>query len=493
MLQNKTRLETVRDYEHAQAANIPPDARPHFHLTPMTGWMNDPNGFCFYNGVYHLFYQYHPYSTVWGPMHWGHATSTDLLHWRHLPAALAPDTDADAGGCFSGSAVEAKDGKLLLLYTGVQPGASGEQDHQVQCLAIGDGLDFEKYTANPVIGAAALPQGYSAVDFRDPKIWREDDRYYCVVGSRHQTEQGSALLFESPDALHWQYCATLDASRGEYGKMWECPDFFELDGKQLLLVSPQEMQGSADGEFHPGDGTVALLGRYNKQARTFAREAAQPIDYGFEFYAPQTTLAPDGRRLMVAWMQSWIACPTAPRPNQWFGRMSTPRELRLRNGRLCQAPVREIETLWGEQRRLDGITVNGDADYPELSGRLMDMTVTVDVAASPDCRYFALRFAQSERHYTEICCDLQRGELVFDRSRCGTRRDVANTRRVKAMPQNGKLTLRLLLDKDCAELFINDGESTVTALLEAPPHAQGVSLHADGAVKLDILHHTITD
>ena len=163
----------------------------------------------------------------------------------------------------------------------------------------------------------------------------------------------------------------------------------------MLLVSPQEMRATADGEFHAGEGTVAILGRYDPATHAFARQSVQAIDYGLDFYAPQTTLAPDGRRIMVAWMQSWATAPGAPcaggRP--WFGRMTLPRELRVQNGRLYQTPVREIETLWHDKVELTGVTVEGDAALPGIGGRSLDLTVRVDAAASPACRRFTLRFA----------------------------------------------------------------------------------------------------
>ena len=153
-----------------------------FWLTPYVGWMNDPNGFSFYNGQYHMFYQYNPYDTKWGPMHWGHAVSKDLLHWEYLPCALAPDVPYDNGpGCFSGSAVETEDGKQLLLYTSVFPEEQpdgGMRDIQTQAIAIGDGLNYEKPLDHPVLTVRDIPAGYSKFDFRDPKIWREEDGYY---------------------------------------------------------------------------------------------------------------------------------------------------------------------------------------------------------------------------------------------------------------------------------------------------------------------------
>lgn len=481
-----TELEEARAYEAREEGAIPAGDRPRFHLTPRVGWMNDPNGFCFYRGEYHLFYQYHPYNTQWGPMHWGHAASTDLLNWNFRPCAMAPDTPADRKGCFSGTALPTPDGRLLLMYTGVQEDENGGVK-QLQCLAVGDGTDFAKDAANPVIREDALPEGGSAVDFRDPKIWYEDGIYRCAVSTRDARDQGRILLYESTDARNWQYRTTLDTCRNEYGKMWECPDFFPLDGRQLLLVSPQEMEGTPDGEFHAGFGTLALLGRWDKESASFTRETVQPVDYGTDFYAPQTLLTPDGRRVMVAWMQNWATVGEAPREHRWFGCMTLPRELFLRDGRLCQRPVRELEALWKDTLHKQD-TVNGTAVYEGVAGRCLDLTVTLDAAASPDCRRFALCFAQDERHGTRVEWDPFHGELTFDRSACGSRRDIPHTRRVKAAPVNGKLTLRLVLDGDCAELFINDGERTITALLEGTPmQADGISLHSEGPAKVDLV------
>ena len=487
-----TKLEAARAFERRAAARIPADDRPGFHLTPPVGWMNDPNGFCFYHGAYHLFFQYYPYDTVWGPMHWGHATSADLLHWTYLPCALAPDTDADAAGCFSGSAAPLPDGRLLLMYTGVQPAGADGRQAQMQCIAVGDGLDFEKDPQNPVIPAGLLPEGFGTADFRDPKVWRENGAYYCVAACRHAQDQGSILLFESPDARRWQFVTVLDSSRDRLGKMWECPDFFALGDTRVLLISPQEVCADENGELHPGDATAALLGRYDPVTHAFDRRKVQAVDDGLDFYAPQTALAPDGRRILIGWMQCWATTGQAPRPHPWYGRMSLPRELFLRDGRLCQRPVREIETLWQAETRLAGITVEARTALPGIRGRSLDLNVTVDADASPACRRFALRFAEGGGLFAEIRCDLALGELVFDRSHCGSRRDIPHIRRIRAVPHSGKLTLRLILDKDCAELFINDGERVLSVLVDAPETAQGISFAAfGGPVRLDVVQHEL--
>ena len=484
------KLEEARTYEIREGAAIPDSDRPRFHLTPRIGWMNDPNGFCWYGGAYHLFYQYHPYDTQWGPMHWGHAVSRDLLHWEYRPCALAPDTGADGMGCFSGSAVALDDGRLMLLYTGVS--GTREEPVQAQCVAIGDGTDFVKESRNPVIPPDAQPDGFCAADFRDPKIWRADGRFFCVVSGRHCSDQGSIQLYESEDGLHWRFVTVLDSSRGEYGRMWECPDFFSLDGQQVLLVSPQEIATCDDPEIRPGYAALALLGNYNPRTYRFDRKQVQLLDNGIDFYAPQTTLTPDGRRVMVAWMQSWESCIREPgNQHRWFGRMTLPRELFVRDGRLCQRPVREIETLWRKEVRLPAQTVEGNVPLPGFGGRYLDLNLTLDAAASPDCRALTLRFAQGGRHETRLRWDAAGETLVFDRTRSGTCRDIPHVRQLPATPRNGKLTLRLILDGESAELFVNDGERTLTALLVTPLAEDGISLHSDGPACLELVQHSL--
>lgn len=166
-------LIDARKYEDEVGRRIALEERPVYHLTAKCGWLNDPNGFSYYNGKYHMFYQYHPYSSQWGPMHWGHAVSEDLLSWDYLPCALAPDMHYDKDGVFSGSAAELPDGRQILVYTGVlreeQPDKS-VREWQAQCVAVGDGIDYKKYPKNPVIDANHLPADASTQQFRDPKI-----------------------------------------------------------------------------------------------------------------------------------------------------------------------------------------------------------------------------------------------------------------------------------------------------------------------------------
>ena len=233
-------LKKARAYEAEKAAQTDKNTRPLFHISAPAGWINDPNGFSVYDGKIHLFYQYYPYAREWGPMHWGHSVTTDMISWEQLPAALAPDQDYDRIGCFSGSAIEA-DNKHVLVYTGVTKITlpdGREEERQNQCIAFGDGRDYVKYENNPVVTGEMLPENCSRIDFRDPKIWKEEDTYYLIVGSKDNRQIGQVVLCSSKDLKEWKFETVLAAnSTGKVGTMWECPDFFPLGDKHVLILS----------------------------------------------------------------------------------------------------------------------------------------------------------------------------------------------------------------------------------------------------------------
>ena len=487
-MKNKNLL-FVRTYEQAVAESAGREVKPVFHLTPYIGWMNDPNGFCFYQGQYHLFYQYNPYSTEWDSMHWGHAVSKDLLHWSYLPAVLAPDEFYDAQGCWSGSAIELADGKHLLLYTGVRDeGGDSDKLVQTQCVAIGDGRDYQKYAGNPVIDETALPDGLSRNDFRDPKVWRESDgSLRCVVGACDMDHLGRILLFSSRDGLSWRFESVLAENDGRLGRMWECPDFFPLDGKHVLLVSPQDMLPEGF-EYHNGNGTVCMIGRYDEGEKRFIPEADQAIDYGIDFYAPQTILTQDGRRIMIGWMQNWDTCKLSGNPDrQWFGQMSLPRELSVRNGRLYQRPIRELEQYRSNPVSYQNIDVQGELSLDGIEGRMVDMEITIRPADGCELyRKFAVRFAQDERYKTALSFRPHESTLKIDRKFSGSRRAYIHQRRALIPHENGALKLRIILDRFSAEVFVNDGEQVMTATISTELATKGISFFADGQVLMDV-------
>ncbi len=481
-------LQKARDFEAQYGPHIPARERPAFHATPTIGWMNDPNGFSVYRGEYHLFYQYHPYSNKWGPMHWGHLKTRDFVQWERLPVVLAPDEKYDAAGCFSGSAVELPDGRQLLMYTGVQSSRNDEgfiQDIQTQCIAIGDGVNYEKFVGNPVLTAKNLPKGGSEVDFRDPKIYQvQGGGYDAVIGNRTEDSSGAILLFHSEDGLHWEFVRTLDRCCNQYGKMWECPDFFPLDGCHVLFTSPQEMK-AVGLEFHAGNGTLCLIGAYDPE-KGFSRQFEQAIDYGLDFYAPQTLLTPDGRRVMIGWMQNWDTVEAKPHHCRWFGQMTLPRELAVRDGRLIQNPVRELERYRQNRTLLRSIPVSGEVNLPGIQGRTLDMTVTVHPIGNESYRWFRIRVAKDGEHETIIRYRPDQGTVKIDRTRSGLTHDIVHTRSFLVRYRGGEIKLRLILDRFSLEVFVNDGEQAASAVIYTRQEADAISFEAGGMVLMDV-------
>lgn len=326
--------------------------RQNMHLCSPVGWLNDPNGFIYYKGEYHLFYQFYPYGPHWSSMHWGHVKSKDLITWEHLPVALAPsesyDDDQD-GGCFSGTTIE-KDGKLYAFYTGVVH-RDGEVI-QTQNLAFSeDGIHFEKYKNNPII-EMDYP-GATPEMFRDPKVWKHGDAYHMIVGTAI-SGKGNALYYRSDDLLNWKTIGPIMNYSDDLGFMWECPDIFEVDGKYVLLFSPMGMEGAT---------TLYFVGEMNYETGTFTPEYHEVMDYGFDFYAPQSIKDHKGRRLMIAWQNGWEWMPwwngfgPVSEIDNWCGSLSLPREVTLKENKLHFKPIKEIENYEANQFRFKDIHV----------------------------------------------------------------------------------------------------------------------------------------
>ena len=490
-------LEQARNYEQKHGSVIPDEKRPVYHLTPWVGWMNDPNGFSYYKGKYHLFYQYYPFGTEWGPMHWGHAVSEDLLTWDYLPTALAPDMHYDEAGCWSGSAVEAEDGRQLLIYTGREPFIhDGKREiRQVQCLAAGDGLDYEKYGDNPILSSDDIPEGGSVYDFRDPKVWKDekDGLYHMVAVNRAADGSGQILLYVSRDAVSWEYKGVLDASHGEIGSMWECPDFFEIGSDAFVLVSPMDMK--REGEFLNYHGNIYIRGSWDETRHQFCRKEIHALDFGYDFYAAQTMQAPDGRRILIAWMTAWENSGPKRRdyPYGWAGMMTIPRELSVRDGRLFQSPVREIASRRNGAAICRKVPVSGRIRQEGIQGRCIDMIVEVSSGWNSDYDSFEIRFAEGEirgQYYSVILrYDKTEGVIMLDRSVSGYADDAMDLRRiegVRSMETGADISFRILLDRFSAEIFINDGMYVLSSVLETAQEADGISFIAEGDAMISI-------
>lgn len=475
-------LARARAYEEAH--RTPSQHRPVFHAAPPVGWCNDPNGWSLYQGRCHLFYQYHPYGTTWGPMHWGHTVTSDFLHWEDLPCALAPDTPMDEAGCFSGGAIQWRD-RQLLLYTGVQP--EGDGTIQQQCLALGDGRDYQKAPA-PVILPEEQPAGASRKDFRDPYLFEQDGLLYALIGGRGFNGHGRLLLYANDrpeDPAHrWRFVQVLAENDGSLGSMWECPGLFTLEGRTVLVISPQFTRQTADNRYHCGNDTAALIGHWQGPGTPFVRTGDTPLDCGLDFYAPQTLLTPDGRRVMIGWMQNWDHC-TPEEDALWYGQMSLPRELFWQGDALCQRPVRELDAA--RRLRVDYtdqpvgeqlLTLDG------VRGRVLDCELQLRPEGA---RRFGIRLGCDGDRWAELRLDLEDGVLRLDRRHAGGYRDMLELREVPLTPAGDLLRLRMVLDRYSAEFFLQDGRQVASmTLYSLPLQADGIAFFAKGSCHMDL-------
>ncbi|HGY1466756.1 TPA: sucrose-6-phosphate hydrolase [Klebsiella aerogenes] len=408
---------------------------PQWHLAPVCGLLNDPNGFIHFDGRYHLFYQWNPLACDHSYKGWGHWSSPDLLHWRHEPIALLPDEEYDRNGCYSGSAVD-NNGVLTLCYTGNVKFSDGSRTAW-QCLATQnpDGT-FRKQ--GPVL---ALPAGYSG-HVRDPKVWRDGERWMMVLGARDLADRGKVLLFSSADLMQWNSHGEIAGSGlnglKDAGYMWECPDLFPLGDQHILLSCPQGLPREAQ-RFLNTYPAVWMHGHFDNADATFSHGALEELDSGFEFYAPQTTLAEDGRRLLVGWMGvpdgEEMQQPT--RDHGWIHQMSCLRELSWRHGTLYQNPVRELAALRGEAQ---GWQTEPLALQPmELAFEVMPGdALTLDFAG-------ALQLSLDSRGVR-----LARRSLIADTVDYRYWRGAAHK-------------LQILIDRSSVEIFINDGAGAMSS------------------------------
>ncbi|MGG1398048.1 glycoside hydrolase family 32 protein [Bacillus salipaludis] len=423
-----------------------------YHFMAPAGWINDPNGLVQYKGEYQLFYQHYPYDSKWGPMHWGHAKSKDLVHWEHLPVAMAPSEPYDSGevpgcGCFSGSAVI--DGEeLVLIYTGH---VDNKEPMQVQCIATSEnGIQFEKYPQNPVIDDYPVD---GSPDFRDPKVWKHHEQWYMVVGSK-KNGKGKALLYVSTNLTSWEYVGVAAESDGTQGDMWECPDLFPLEHKHVLLVSP--MYGKQNEQ------PFYVIGEMNYDNGVFTQQISRTLDYGFDFYAPQTLLDDKGRRIMIGWMEKWLT-KMPSQEHGWAGAMTIPRELVLDGGAIVkQKPVAELESLRSNEKRYGSFVVETSIIVNELTDESAEVIIDFDLNGTTASTFgIQLRCSEDKRERTEIVIDTANKEIRFNREHSGVG-EKGISKAPFRIKEDGTMLLRIFMDTTSVEVFINNGEQVIT-------------------------------
>lgn len=436
--------QVAQTWRMLQIKNDP--QRPVAHFTPQINWMNDPNGLIHWRGNYHLFYQYNPDRAAWGNIHWGHAVSKDLIHWKYLPIALAPSPDGpDAGGCFSGCAVQNGD-EVALLYTGVYP--------EVQCLAVNRSADLTKWQKHPVPVIPAPPDGLKVEGFRDTCIWREGGEWCMTIGSGITGAGGAVLLYRSPDLKQWEYLGILyqgDAQAREplwTGTMWECPSFFQLGEKWVLVISACCVESALY--------TLYFTGQY-RDNHFIPDVGPRLLDFGAAgcFYAPQTFLDEHGRRLMIGWLREGRSVEAQLQAG-WSGTMSLPRVLTLgADGSLCCTPVEETKRLRG-------------GDRPWQAGELCGGRAELLLEGEPGNTWCGVRLAVSETapERIEIGYDPETGSVVVDCTAVG-----GTLSRCPYSLSEATVRLHVFVDGSVIEVFVEDRLPIATRFYVADPGA----------------------
>ncbi|MBX2962976.1 MAG: glycoside hydrolase family 32 protein [Cyclobacteriaceae bacterium] len=476
--------------------------RPQFHFSPAKNWMNDPNGMVFYNGEYHLSYQYYPDGNVWGPMHWGHAVTKDLIRWEHLPIALYPDS---LGYIFSGSAVvdwqnttgfgSLDSPALVAIFTYHDPEQekAGSIDYQTQGIAysLDNGRTWIKYNKNPVLHNPGIK------DFRDPKVfWYEPTGSWIMILAVLDHVQ----LFRSPDLKQWEKLSEFGVDQGSHGGVWECPDLFPLTvngtEKWVMLVSLNN--GAPNG----GSGTQYFIGTFD--GITFVNknpaEKILWIDYGKDNYAGVTwSDVPKevGRKLFIGWMSNWNYANVVP-TTVWRSAMTLPRELKLietpAGTRLISEPVPELKTLREEKSIREAQTLEGSLDLSSAitSNSQYDLFIAFD----PDTNQgFTLELSNAVNEQLLITYNTETNSIQVDRTKAGRHDFSTDFGGVHVVPREIKdpvSTVRLIVDQSSIELFADDGLTVMTELMFPTELFTQLKLHTQENKSLSIEKIEIT-
>ena len=447
-----------------------------FHIQPITGLLNDPNGFSYYNGEYHLFYQWFPQGPVHGLKHWYHTVSKDLVHWENKGLALTPDRYYDSHGAFSGSAIE-HDGKLLLMYTGNTRDAQWIRK-PYQAVASMDEQGTVTKSAHAVI--EGTPEGYTD-HYRDPKVWKDDKtgRYFAIIGAQRTDETVFVVLYSSPDMQEWSFAGEIKTKLPSFGFMWECPDYVEWDGKGLLLFSPQGIEPEGHQYRNIYQSGYLLGEKLDLESLNFEHGSFQELDRGFDFYAPQSMLTPDGRRVMVGWMGlPEVECPSDA--HGWAHCLTLPRVLTVSGDKLIQQPVEELKSLRLAGHEVTATLTDEKRGFEHFRGVHAELDVEFH---NQDAKQFGVELRTGEAERTIISYDAATCELTLDRTQSGVScAEAYGTTRTCVLnaSQDQPLKLHIFMDTSSIEVFVNDGEEVFTSRIFPRLDSDGITFFASG-------------
>lgn len=419
--------------------------RLNYHLMPAKGLLNDPNGLVEKDNKYHVFYQWNDKECAHGPKKWGHYISKNFIDWEIEDVAIDPVEYYETHGCYSGSGIVIDD-KINLIYTGNVKSHEGSRE-SFQCLAVEreDG-SFEK--KGPII--KTIPEGYTG-HFRDPKIWKENEMFYMVLGAQNNDLKGEVLLYKSESLNDWELVGSI-YEKNDLGYMMECPDLFEFNNKKILVSSPQGLEPKGElynNIFQSG----YMVGRVNYSTAENEWSEFIEIDRGFDFYAPQTFLDSRGRRIMYAWMgMEEEGHPTIKEEN-WVHALTMPREITLEEDKLIQRPLEEMKSLRLSSLNYENMVVQQSLSLDGVKGNSFELIVELE---NIDSTIFGIKLRKNKTE--ELVVKFEKNELIVDREKTlglkGTR---------KCQIEGVKHKLHVFMDTTSMELFYNDGQEVFTS------------------------------
>ncbi|WP_440894673.1 glycoside hydrolase family 32 protein [Amphibacillus sp. Q70] len=425
--------------------------RLHYHQMPATGWLNDPNGACQFKGTYHLYHQYVPENPEGGIPHWAHKTSKDMVHFTEEEIFLSPEHSYEKDGVYSGSAF-VKDDEIHYFYTGNVKNSggydyifNGREQNTVHAVSK-DGFSLELQEV--VIKHEDYPKEYTD-HIRDPKIFAKNGLYYMVLGARRKDHYGELLLYRSKDLYTWEFHGILLEKKEDMGYMWECPDFFDLNGKSVVLFSPQGLNKKLH-QFQNVYQTGFYIGETDWDKIEFQPEASfKELDYGFDFYAPQTFEDESGRRILWGWMglgdtNAEYVNPTVN--HGWQHALTLPRELTIEQGCLKQRPLPEYQMIRKEENRIEA-NISGEYRNVELTCEVSELLIYFDEVEDG----FEIHLRQD----TVIRYD--KGILSITHGVSGAGRSF-RTVKIDKLEQ-----LHIFSDTSSLEIFINDGDYVMSS------------------------------
>lgn len=444
-----------------------------YHLMPSVGWLNDPNGLCYFNDYYHVFYQYSPLDAKGDLKFWGHYKSKDLINWEDHGVALYPDKDFDKSGVYSGSAI-VKDGEMYLFYTG-NVKEDGEHDYintgrqqNVVCIKTKDGIEFGEKKV--VLTNYDFPKEFT-LHVRDPKVFKDKDTYYMVLGARSKTNLGYVILYKSQDLLNWELHSIPAGGIESLGYMWECPDFISIHGKEALIISPQGIKPEGylyNNVYQSG----YMIGNFSEDKKKFNHAEFIELDRGFDFYAPQTFYDEKGRCILIAWMglpdiDDYYSNPTID--NGWQHALTIPRELSIKDNKLIQKPVEELKFL-----RKDHISysekINGALEYKELLKNSFELEIKIENTEKD--------FELNIRDLCELSYDCKKKVFKISLGESGF------GRRERAVSLHKLSDIHIFADNSSLEIFLNRGEEVFTTRVYPKNFHGTIEIYYDGDIAL---------